>query len=276
MNRFMKATLAAGLMAVAACSYAAPANPSAAPAASAAMTATNTNVNVSPEERAKIEQVVREYLLRKPEILIEAMQVLQQRQYEQAQQTLKDTQKAASNYVSQLFHQSGDPVAGNPNGKITVTEFFDYQCPHCIDMAPVIDGIIKANPDVRIVFKDFPIRGPMSDFAARAAVASNMQGKYYEFSHALLTSKQEPLTQDIVYQLAKDSGLNVDKLKKDMNSPAVDKTIKDNMKLAQSLKLMGTPALFVGKTDAKPTDTINYVPGQVNQKQLQDMIDKTK
>ena len=269
MNNFVKTIIATGLLAVAANSYAATSTVK----PKAANNTTPATVNVSAAERAKIEQVVHEYLLRKPEVLIEAMQVLQQRQYSQAQQTLKQTQTMAATYVKTLFHETNDPVAGNPNGTVTVTEFFDYQCPHCVDMAPVMEGIIKANPNVRIVFKDFPIRGPMSDLAARAAIAANIQGKYYQLSHALLTSTQ-PLTQDVIYQLATANGLDLDKLKKDMNGTSVSSQIKANLKLAQDLKLLGTPAFFIGKTDSKPTDNINYVPGQMNQQQLQDVIDK--
>src|SRR5689334_12549783 len=77
--------------------------------------------------------------------------------------------------VNALFHQNSDPVAGNPKGKVTVVEFFDYQCSHCMTMAPVIEAIIKNNPNVRVVFKDFPIRGPVSEFAAKAALAANKQ-----------------------------------------------------------------------------------------------------
>ena len=226
---------------------------------------------VSPEERAKIEEVVHQYLMQKPEVLLEAMQVLQRKQFEQAEQTVKSTQKNVAQYSDALFHQANDPVAGNPNGKITVVEFFDYQCPHCINMAPVIAAILKANPDVRIVFKDFPIRGPVSDFAARAALAANKQGKYYELSHAILTANQ-PLTQNGVMDAAKTvKDLNIEQMKKDMNDNSVNTTLKNNVKLAQDLKLLGTPAFFIGKTDAK--GNINYVPGQMNQAQLQQAID---
>lgn len=229
--------------------------------------------NVSPAERAKIEAVVHEYLVTKPEVLMEAMQVLQRRQYEQAEQTVKKTQQSASSFANELFHQSGDPVIGNPKGTVTITEFFDYQCPHCVDMAPVIDAIIKANSNVRFIFKEFPIRGPMSEVASRAALAANMQGKYYPLHEAILTA-QPPLTQDAIYQLAKANGLDVDKLKKDMNSKQVTDAIKATTELAQKLKLFGTPAFFFGKTDA--TTGLVYVPGQMDQAQMQKMIDQVK
>ncbi len=263
MKRFAHALLATGLLTLATQSFAATANQP-----------DNNNVNVTPAERAKIESVVHQYLLNKPEVLIEAMQVLQRKQYEQTQQTVKQTQQAAASFANALFHQTNDPVSGNPNGKVTVVEFFDYQCPHCIDMAPVIDAVIKANPNIRVVYKEFPIRGPISEFAARAALAANKQGKYDAFSHALLAAASKSLTQDAVIDIAKNTGLDVDKLKKDMDDNSIKDQLKSTLKLAQDLKLFGTPAIFVGKTDAKGKEAINYIPGQTNQNQLQTLIDQ--
>lgn len=261
MKRFIQTATALSIMAIGT-AFANPTTP-----------ATN-NASVTPQERAKIEAVVHQYILQKPEVLVEALQILQQRQYQEAEKTVKSTQASANSFANALFHQPNDPVAGNPQGKITVVEFFDYQCPHCLDMAPVIESIIKANPDVRIVFKDFPIRGPMSETAAKAALAANLQGKYYQLNHALLTSKQQPLTEAIIFAAAQNAGLDVNKLKADMNSAAVAKQLQANIKLAQSLKLFGTPAIFVGTTNGNTN--IKYSPGQLNQNQLQDLINKSK
>jgi len=235
--------------------------------------ADNAN-SMNAAQKAQIEEVIHQYLIQKPEVILEAMQVLQRKQYDEAQQTVKQTQKSASQFAQPLFHQANDPVAGNPNGKVTVVEFFDYQCPHCVDMAPVISAVVKSNPDLRIVFKELPIRGPMSEFASRAALAANKQGKYIEFNHAVLTANQ-PLTQDSIILIAKNVGLNVDQLKKDMSDKSIDKQLADNQNLARQLKLFGTPAFFIGKT-AAANATINYVPGQMNEKQLQDEINKAK
>lgn len=262
MTRFTKSMIAVSMLSMATASF-------------AATTDKNNKVDVSPAERAKIESVVHDYLVSKPEVLVEAMQTLQRKQFEQAQQTVKQTQQTAGTFANALFHTPNDPVVGNPNGKVTVVEFFDYQCPHCVDMAPVMAGIVKANPDLRVIYKEFPIRGPASEMAARAALAANKQGKYYDFSHALLTSGK-PLTEDLIYQTAKQSGVDVEKLKKDMDDKAIKDQLQANIKLAQDLKLFGTPAIFVGKTSAKNGDTVNYVPGQVDQAQLQSMIDKLK
>ena len=257
MNRIIKIFLSTALFALATQGY----------------TANTTSNTISPAEKTQIEEIVHQYLISKPEVLVEAMQVLQRKQYDEAEKTVKKTQQNAPQFVNVLFKQNNDPMAGNPNGKVTIVEFFDYQCPHCVDMAPVIDAIIKNNPNVRVVFKEFPIRGPMSELAARAALAANKQGKYYQFSHALLISKQ-PLSEETILTIAKQQGLNVAQLKKDMNDAVVESQLKNNIKLAQELKLFGTPAFFIGKSDASSTDGISYTPGQLNQKQLQTMIDQ--
>ena len=231
-----------------------------------------SNENVSPQEKAKIEKVVHDYLISKPEVLMEAMQVLQQRQFEQAEQTVKETKQVVSRFANPLFHQPNDPVVGDPQGPVTVVEFFDYQCSHCIEMAPIISDLIQANPKVRFIFKEFPIRGPMSELAARAALAANKQGKYFAFSHALLTANKT-LSQDVIDDVAEKSGVNVAQMKKDMNDPSITQQLKDNMKLAQDLKLFGTPAFFVGKTEGK---SIDYIPGELSQAQLQQLIDKAE
>lgn len=257
MNRFIKTVLATALIPFAAQSYAA-----------------NENTAVTPTEKAKIESVVHDYLLKNPEVVVEALQTMQRKQYEQAEQTMKQTQKDAQKYADALFHQANDPVAGNAKGKVTVVEFFDYQCPHCVDMAPVIESAIKSNADLRIVYKEFPIRGPMSDFAARAALAANKQGKYYALHHAMLTANAR-LTEDSIYKMAADAGLNVEKLKTDMQDKSTEEQIKANMKLAQDLKLFGTPAFFIAKSDVtKDKGTVVYIPGQMNLEQMQTEISK--
>lgn len=268
MQRFIKTLLAMTVMGAAITAYATATT-------TAATTPDNTakTTTMTPEQQAQIEEVVHQYLVRKPEVLVEALQVLQKKQMEQAQQTMKQTEQTAAQFATPLFHTSTDPVAGNPNGKVTIVEFFDYQCPHCVSMSPVMEAVIKANPDVRVIYKDFPIRGPVSEFAARAALAANKQGKYMQFSRALLASNQQ-LTQDTVLQIAKNAGLNIDQLKKDMNDKSIDDQLKATIKLAQDLKLFGTPAIFIGKTNATDKDTISYVPGEMNQAQLQDMINK--
>lgn len=177
--------------------------------------------------------------------------------------------------VNQLFHDSNDPINGNPKGKITIVEFFDYQCSHCVGMGPVISDIIKANPDVRVVYKEFPIRGPMSELAAKAALAANKQGKYMMLSHRLLNSSA-PLTKDYIFTKAGEVGLNTNQLKTDMQSTNIAKQIKLTYQLAQQLQVTGTPAFFIGPTNATSMSRVKFVLGEMNTNQLQDAINSFK
>jgi protein-disulfide isomerase len=239
--------------------------------------ADTNNPPVSPEERAKIEAVVNQYLLSKPEVVVEALQIFQQQQYTQTQQIFKKTQQDASQFANALFHTAGDPIAGNPNGTLTIVEFFDYQCQHCVQMAPVLSDLIKANGNVRIVYKELPLRSPMSELAARAALAANKQNKYLAFQHALFASSK-PISEEVILQVAGAAGLNVEQLKTDMKSESIDKQIKATKELAQQLKLLGTPAFFIGKTEISDNkkDAIIYIPGQMSLQQLQTELGKIK
>lgn len=221
-------------------------------------------------QKAQIESIVHDYIMNNPQVIIESVQTMQKKQMEAME---KRTQDVALKNASALFNQGGDPVVGDANGKVTLVEFFDYQCPHCVDMAPAVEGLVKANPDLRIVFKEFPIRGQTSILAAKAALAANKQGKYWEF-HQLLMKNAASLNEDTIYNLAKSINLNVDQLKKDMASGDVDAALKANYKLAQDLNLMGTPALFAGKT--KNPVVIEFIPGQTDQAGLQKTVDKVK
>lgn len=180
---------------------------------------------------------------------------------------------AATSTVRDLFQHPGDPVAGNPKGKVTVVEFFDYQCGHCVSMAPVMSEIIKTNPNVRVIFKEYPIRGELSVYAARAALAANKQGKYYPFSHALLMNAQS-LTPQKVLQIAKQQGLNVEKLKKDMRASGITAELTANSNMARELNVIGTPAFFIGPSNAKSSNSVNFVEGEMSQSELQDAINK--
>src|SRR3990167_1344245 len=232
--------------------------------------------DMSAAQKKQIQDVVRDYLIKNPDVILQALQVYQQQQMEQAKKVIQKTQDASPQYADALFHQANDPVAGNPQGKVTVVEFFDYQCPHCVEMTPVIEELIKNNSDVRIVFKEFPIRGPVSELAARAALAAKDQGKYFELHKAMMESKQ-PLTEDSIYTIAQSIGIDVAKLKTAMKSNSVDQQIKATYKLAQQLQLLGTPAFFIAKTNinkTSPSSSIVFIPGQVDAGQMNQVIVK--
>lgn len=245
--------------------------------ASGITSAQTSSGTANPAQKTQLENVIHDYIMKNPEVIIQSLQGYQQKQIAEQTQKFQKIQENAPKFANQLFHQTMDPTAGNPAGAITIVEFFDYQCPHCIDMTATLDAILKANPNIKVVLKEFPIRGPMSDLATRAALAANKQGKYFPFHLALMSSKTEPLTENAIYDLAKTTGLNVDQLKKDMKDPSIDQQIKTNYQLAKDLEIMFTPVFFIAKSDvttsAKP-DSIIFIPGQVSAAQLTDVIKK--
>lgn len=233
---------------------------------------------LSNASTTQIETTVHNYLIKKPEVVVEAMQAYQQKQQESMQQMFKETQKNSPKFADALFHDSKDPVEGNQKGKVSMVEFSDYQCSHCIEGSVQVQEMIKTYPDLRVVVKEFPIRGPISDLAARAALAANKQGKYPEFREALFRAGFA-LTEEKIYEIAKTLSLDVDKLKLEMNSDAIRDQITQNRQLAGNLKLMGTPAFFIAQSDVKPTtssDKISYIPGVISKEQLKPIMDKLK
>jgi len=147
----------------------------------------------------------------------------------------------------EMFRNSDTPVGGNPNGDITLVEFFDYRCGFCKRVYPSILKLLKEDGNVRFVFKEFPILGLNSVYAARAALASRSQGKYLEFHDVLMKSKGS-LGKNQVHRLAKSIGLDVDALKKELKQKKteISRIIDRNLKLAEELEITGTPAFVIG------------------------------
>ncbi|SMH51832.1 DsbA family protein [Azospirillum agricola] len=193
-------------------------------------------------QRTAIETVVRDYLMKNPEIILQAVEALQQREKvaeaERAKKALADNQKA-------LTRNPADPVAGNPQGDVTVVEFFDYQCGYCKAVQADTERLIKDDPKLRFVFKELPILGPASVIASKAALAARAQGKYLEFHNALMAQRGQ-LDEDVVLRLAKSVGLDTDRLKKDMESREVLSVIAANQALAEQLGIRGTPGFVFG------------------------------
>ena len=237
------------------------------PAAHAAEAQTATQMN-----KQEIEKIVHDYLVTNPDVLIEASQALQKKQQEMLQAQAKSaiSQNATSLASGQLT------IAGNPKGDVTLIEYFDYQCVHCIKMKPVVNKLISKNPNLRVVFKEFPIFGKESEMASRVAIAAAMQGKYMSIQSALFNGEHH-LSEDKIMAIAKKTGLNMSKLKTDINSPTVTATLEDSRKLAEAIHLMGTPAFIVMSTpngQFKPGTESAFIPGAASEETLQDLIKK--
>jgi protein-disulfide isomerase len=150
----------------------------------------------------------------------------------------------------EIFADAAAPVDGNVAGDATLVEFFDYNCHYCKNAAPIVAQLKQADPGVRIVYKEFPILGTGSSFAAHAALASQKQGKYVAFHDALYASRGA-ITETSTMEIAKSVGLDVVRLKNDMTDPAIDAAIKKNLALAEALRVTGTPT-FVSRKDITP------------------------
>ena len=204
----------------------------------------------NPDQTKAIEQIVKDYLLKNPEILIEVGKELEKRQT--AMQAVEH-QRVIVEKKASIFAAPTDFVMGNPKGDITVVEFFDYNCGWCKRAVDELTKLTTADPKVRVVMKEFPIFGENSAFAAKAAMASNKQGKYWDFHVALMKERQ--VTKDNVFKIAEKVGLDVAKLKTDMADPAYDAAIKSTSEIAQALGIEGTPGFIV---DSKVN--VGYLP----------------
>jgi protein-disulfide isomerase len=143
-----------------------------------------------------------------------------------------------------IFRSPSDLVLGNPSGKISIVEFFDYNCAYCKANVAEVSKLIEADPDVRFVIKEYPILGEGSLFAARAALAADKQGEYREF-HMRLSRLRGHANMDSVLKVAEELGLDGEKLKSDMADTAIDKTLEQNKTLARTLSIQGTPTFIV-------------------------------
>ncbi|WP_158240842.1 DsbA family protein [Telmatospirillum siberiense] len=217
---------------------------------SAGVASTLTACNGLPKndetaERQRLDGEIHDYLTSHPEILMEMSQALRQKQQTEAQE--KAHAGIARNHAA-IFDDASDPVGGNPAGQVTIVEFFDAECPFCKRVSPDLERLTRENNDVRIVFKEFPILGAGSVTAARAALASMKQGKYDAFHHALMadTTPEHQLAEPHIMDLARSSGLDVERLKQDMTAPDIEAKIAANKSLAQTLGITGTPGLIIG------------------------------
>ncbi len=212
---------------------------------------------------ARIKELVYEAILENPDIIMEAVAIIQQRD-EEAQASA--TQDVLTDQRLLIERDPNAPVLGNPDGDVTVVEFFDYNCPYCKRAMPEVQALLDEDPNVRLVYREWPILGEGSVYASRAALASRVQGKYEEFHLALMGSRGR-VEEASVLRIAKEIGLDIDQLKTDMQSADVDEHIASSMRLAQSLGFNGTPSFVVGDV---------LLPGFVEQAELQKAVDENR
>ena len=213
------------------------------------------------EERIK--ELTLEAIRENPQIIMEAVQILEDERAAAQAETGADVLKDQRQILEQ---DPNAPVLGNPDGDVTVVEFFDYNCPYCRKAASAVEGLIEADPNVRLVYREWPILSEGSIFAAKAALAAREQGKYNDLHWALM-ELDGPAAEASVLRVAEKIGLNIDKLRADMEAPDVQSHIDETMRLAQALGFNGTPSFVIGD---------NLVPGFVEQNQLETLVNQAR
>ena len=207
----------------------------------------------------RVRELVLETIRENPDIVMEAVAILDSRQAEAqaaSQAEVLDEERET------LERDPNAPVLGNPEGDVTVVEFFDYNCPYCRRAKPEIEALLAADPNVRLVYREWPILGEGSVFAARAALAAREQGLYEDFHWAMMgmNGREE---ESAVLRIAEEIGLYIVQLRRDMEAQEIDAHIQTSMRLARALGITGTPSFVIG--DA-------LVPGVVDVERLQTLV----
>jgi protein-disulfide isomerase len=217
----------------------------------------------TPAQRAEIVEILRGALKTDPSILRDALTAMQA---DNALRQEATARAAISNAADALNRTPGDPIAGNPNAKVTVVEFYDVRCPYCRKMMPEEAELLRANPDVKVIYKDIPILGPGSMIGARAVLAAQKQGGYTQLRTALMSGPSD-VTTDGVKAAAERLGLDWPRLQHDMEDASITARIDANIALARQLDIEGTPAYIIGG---------KMIPGAVEMSELQSAIETAR
>jgi protein-disulfide isomerase len=191
---------------------------------------------------ARVKELVLEAIRENPEIVMEAVQILEERQLAAQAESARS---ALDQNRDRLFNDPNAPVLGNPEGDVTMVEFFDYNCPYCRRAKTNVEALLESDTSVRVVYREWPILGDGSVFAARAALAAREQGKYEEFHWAMMGMNGRA-DEASVLRTAREVGLDVDRLRRDMEAPKVQEHIATSMELANAMGFSGTPSFVIG------------------------------
>jgi protein-disulfide isomerase len=213
------------------------------------------------DQKEEVRTIVREYLMENPEILVEALQAYQV----EAERKQRERQQATLEKMKGGLDDDGvSPVMGNPDGDVTVVEFMDYRCGYCKKAFPAVQELLREDGKIRYVIKEFPILGPDSVTASKAALAvwRTVPDKYTAFHTALMESRGG-LSQTKVLAIASDIGADAEAIREGMNDPKVAAMIDDNRQLAVSLGIRGTPAFIIDGT---------VIPGAIGIDDMRDLV----
>ncbi|MGH6980333.1 MAG: DsbA family protein [Stellaceae bacterium] len=197
--------------------------------------------NFTPAQTKELERIVHDYIVKHPDVLMEALQAAEER--EKADKVAR-AEKSIRDQHNALYNDPESQIGGNPHGDVTIVEFFDYRCPYCKQVQPVLEGLLDSDRNLRIVYKEFPILGPASAYASKIALASRAQGKYNAFHRAMMETKGS-IDEKVVDKVALSVGIDLAKAKADMAAPAIEAVIKKDFALADAINVNGTPAFII-------------------------------
>jgi protein-disulfide isomerase len=209
----------------------------------AAVPAAHAQDSFTPEQQRAVRELLRQELKEHPELVLDAIRQLQARDREAAEERRRDLLKLNADTIAA---EDGDFVLGNPRGDVTVVEFFDYRCPYCKAMLERVQALVKSDPKLRLVLKEFPILGAASTLASKASLAAMPQGRYLAFHTALMAHRGE-LDDKALTTLARSAGIDVAKMKARMEDPEVTAKLARNIDLGRALDVEGTPAFIIGE-----------------------------
>jgi protein-disulfide isomerase len=217
----------------------------------------------TPAQKQELGGFIKDYLVNNPDVLRAAIEALDKHEKEASE---VEREKIVADHADAVFSSKFQANVGNPNGTATLVEFFDYNCHYCKGALPDMARLMKDDPNLRVVLKDFPVLGPGSVEAAKVASAARNQlpgDRFWEF-HRKLLSTHGPVGKAEALAVAREMGLDMDRLNKDMQSPEIAAGLQQVMGMADSLQINGTPSFVVGQ---------EVVVGAVGYDQLKEKID---
>jgi len=217
------------------------------------------NTTVRDKERRSIELIIREYLLANPSVIREAIQALQLKEEKEKQQRAAESLKTLKR---DIYLDPDSPSVGNAKADVPIVVFFDYNCGHCKNTLPALQGLLSQDPSLQIIYKEFPILGQTSQLASLAALAAKRQGKYSEFHNALLAASE--IDTSVIKGISDSLKINYTTLQKDMSDPKLNEALNRNLRLASTLGINGTPAYIVGD---------QIIPGAIDSESLKRIIE---
>lgn len=190
--------------------------------------------------REELNEYIYEYIMENPEVILESVDKLRQKMQENSN---TDNEFIEENFV-EMANNANIPFMGSDKPKVTIIEFFDYNCGYCKKSLDAITELLRSEFDLKVSFREYPILSPSSRTAAKAALAARKQGKYFVL-HSALMSMQGNLNEDKIFQAASNLKIDINKLKKDMNNIDIENILQENEDLARKLNIRGTPTFII-------------------------------